>query len=74
MHIMKNNILRLSIVCFFLINDFMMFSQPGDESDTGDLEDNDTPQAPINGKLIFLAIAGIIFAIYTFRNYRKRIQ
>jgi hypothetical protein len=48
-----------------------MFAAPGDDSDNGNLEDNDAPAAPINGKLIFLAIAGIIFAFYTFRKYRK---
>lgn len=48
-----------------------MFAAPGDDSDSGTLEGNDAPAAPINGKLILLAIAGIVYAFYTFKKYRK---
>jgi hypothetical protein len=49
----------------------MLFAQAGDDTPTGDLENTDAPAAPINGKLFVLAIAGIIFAYYTFKKYRK---
>ena len=67
-----NNLFKLFIFSFVLLSDFVMYSQPGD--DTGDctLEGDDAPAAPINSKLIILALAGIIFAVYTVRNSRKR--
>ena len=65
---------KLIKFCFYtaaLLSNFMLFAQ-GDENDTGNLEGNDPAPAPINGKLIFLAIAGILFAIYTFKNNRRK--
>ena len=69
--LMEKKFLKLYILSFVLFSDFMMFAQPGDESDGGDLEDDDAPQAPINGKLMWLAIAGILFAMYVYRRNRK---
>ena len=65
---MKKNFLNFYIFAIVLFSDFVMFAQPGDDSDGGDLEDDDAPQAPINGKLIWLAIVGILFAVYTLRR------
>ena len=69
---MKNTLLKFYITSFCLFTDFIMFAAPGDDSDNGNLEDNDAPAAPINGKLILLAIAGIIFAFYTFKKSREK--
>lgn len=68
---MKNNLFKLYFLGFFLLCDFIMFAQPGDDSDDGDLEDDETPEAPINGKIIWLLILAIVYAAYTYRNYRK---
>lgn len=69
---MKKDLLKLYILGFVLFSDFLLFAQPGDESDGGDpLEDEDAPQAPINGKLIWLALAGVLFALYVYKNNRK---
>ncbi|HEX9979778.1 MAG TPA: hypothetical protein VGB50_04345 [Flavobacterium sp.] len=70
---MKKNFLNFYIFSIVLFSDFVMFAQPGDESDGGDLEDDDAPQAPVNGKLIWLALAGILFAIYTYKARRKTV-
>lgn len=70
---MRNNLLKLFIVCTCLFSDFAIYSQIGNNDDTGSLEGNDPPAAPINTKLIFLAIAGVSYAIYTFKNNRKTI-
>ncbi len=68
-----NHLFKFSIFSFVLLSDFIMYSQtPGDDTAEGDLEGNDAAAAPINSKLIFLALAGVIFAVYTFKNNRKR--
>ncbi|HEY0091391.1 MAG TPA: hypothetical protein VGB43_02800 [Flavobacterium sp.] len=70
---MKKNFLQLYIFITVLFSDFIMFAQggPGDDDTGGGLEDDDAPQAPINGKLLWLAIAGILFAIYVYKTRRK---
>ena len=68
---MKNYLLKTFILCTCLLSDFVVFSQIGNNDDNGDLEGNDPPAAPINSKLIILAIAGIFFAIYKFKENRK---
>ena len=69
--LMKNYLLKTFILCTCLLSDFVVFSQIGNNDDNGDLEGNDPPAAPINSKLIILAIAGIFFAIYKFKENRK---
>ena len=69
----KKTLLKTYSTLFCLFSSFLLFaSPPGDENDTGDLETVDAPAAPINGKLFVLAIAGIIFAYYTFKKSRKK--
>jgi hypothetical protein len=51
-----------------------MFAQPGNDNPGGDLEDDDPPQAPINGKLIWLAITGILFALYVYKSKKREAQ
>jgi hypothetical protein len=70
---MKNTLLKTYSTLFCLFSSFLLFAiPPGDENDTGDLETVDAPAAPINGKLFVLAIAGIIFAYYTFKKSREK--
>ena len=54
------------------MNGFVLFAQPGDDDAGGILEGDDAPVAPINSKLIILALIGIVFAVYTFKNKRVR--
>ena len=69
---MKKIILQSFLLLTFLFLDFVAFAQPGgpgsDDSD-GDLEGED-PAAPINGKLLWLAILGVAFAYYTYKKTR----
>ena len=58
---------------FALLSDFMLFAQPGDDDGGGGLEGDDPPAAPINGKLIWLAITGILFAFYYYNSQRKKV-
>lgn len=58
------SIYKIYILTFLLLSDFILFAQPGDDDGSGGLEGEDTPAAPIDGKLIWLAIVSILFAFY----------
>ena len=68
---MKNNLFRIYILSFFLLTDFILFAQPGDDDGGGGLEGSDPPPAPINGKLVWLGIAAIVFAFYSLKRKRR---
>lgn len=66
------NLPKFYLLACLLFLDFAVFAQPGDEEDGGNLEGGDPlPGAPINSKLIILAILGVTFAFYTYRKYRR---
>lgn len=65
-------LLKLYLLSFLFLSDFIAFAQPNDDDGTGGVEGGDPQPAPINSKLILLAITGILFAIYSFRKYRKQ--
>lgn len=66
-------IVNIGLVLFFLLHDFRLFAQ-GDEDDNGDLEGNDPPAAPINSKILYLALVGIVFVYYTYKSRKKQIS
>jgi hypothetical protein len=68
-------VFQIALIAFFLMHDFKLFAQggPGDDDDNEDLEGDDLPAAPINTKLIYLGIIGIMFAFYLFNKKRKQI-
>ena len=66
------NLYKLYILAFVLLSDVMLFAQPGDDDGTGGLEGGDPPAAPINGKLIWLALVGIVFVFYYFNTKRQK--
>jgi hypothetical protein len=66
------NLLKFYLLTFILLSDFVAFAQPGDDDGGGGLEGGDPEPAPINGKLILLAVTGILFVMYTFRKNRKQ--
>lgn len=68
-----NNSFKIFVFSFVLLSDFIMYSQPADDTGDGTLEGDDAPAAPINSKLLILALAGVIFAVYTFKNNRKTV-
>ena len=67
------NIYKFYLLSFVLLSDFVVFAQPGngDGGGGGGLEGGDPQPAPINSKLIILAIMGIVFVMYTFRKNKK---
>jgi hypothetical protein len=69
----KNNLFKFYIVAAMFLFDFAVFAQsPGDDDGTGGLEDDDAAPVPINSKLIWLAITGILFAIYVYKSYNRK--
>jgi hypothetical protein len=66
---MKNTVLKWYVTIICLFSNLLIFADPGDTSDTGDLQDID--HVPINGPILFLVLAGILLAVYTFRRNRK---
>lgn len=68
---MKNNLFKLYILSFILLSDFVMFAQPGDDNGDGTLEGDDPPPVPVNGKLIWLGIVGLLFVVYTIKKNKR---
>ena len=69
---MKKQFLKTIIFAFILLSGVMCFSQePGDESDSGDLEDVDAPPAPIDQNIYWLAFAGLSFSLYFLTKNQK---
>ena len=54
-------------IAFLILSNFAAFAQ-GEQNDTGDLQGNDAPAAPINAKLIYLLVLGIAFVFYTLKR------
>lgn len=67
---MKTNIFKFYSTLFCSLSSFLIFADPGDESQDGELESGEL--TPINSQLILLIIASVSFAIYTFRTNRKQ--
>lgn len=72
---MKNNLLKYYIAAFYICSTFVLFAEPGDGNDTGNLEGTDTPAAPIDNYVWVLALVGLFFVFMKFRGLeinRKR--
>ena len=70
---MKNNLFKLYILCFFLLTDFVVFAQPGQDQGGGGLEGDDPPTAAIDEKLIWLGIIAILFAFFSYKRKISKI-
>ena len=58
-------LLKFYLLSFILLSDFTVFAQA---------EPPDEPEpAPLNSKIILLAIAGVCFVIYTFRKNKRTV-
>ena len=64
-------LLKFYLLTFVLLSDFVAFAQPGDNDGGGGLEGGDPQPAPIDSKLLILAVLGIAFVLYTFKKNRK---
>ena len=66
---MKSNLLKLYATLMMAFISFLSYANPVDPP-----AEEDPPSAPINTKLIWLAIAGIIFVYFYFRKKTKTIS
>jgi hypothetical protein len=62
---------KIYILAIVLFSDFALLAQPGSDDGGGSLEGNDAPAAPINGKLIWLGIIGLLLLFITFPKKEK---
>ena len=69
--VFMKKLLKFYLLTIILLSDFVVFAQPGDDDGGGGLEGGDPQPAPINSKLILLAITGSLFVIYTYRKNKK---
>ena len=68
---MKNYSKITFIIVAVLFNSAVFAQGSDDDTGGGNLDGNDVP---VNGQLIYLIIAGIIFAMYTFNKFRKSLK
>ena len=66
---MKSNLFKFYATLMMAFVSFLSFADPIDPP-----ADDDPPPAPINTKLIRLAVAGIIFVYFYFRKQIKTTQ
>lgn len=65
---MKNNLLKIYIVAFYLCSTFVLLAQPGDNDNGGGLEgDGDTTPVPIDDYVWVLALVGLVYVILRVR-------
>lgn len=69
---MIQKFLKIYILLFVLLSDFVMFADDdpgtGFEDENGDTSGSVEEEAAINTKLIWLAIAAIAFAYYSYKK------
>ena len=66
---MKSNLFKLYATLMMAFVSFLSFADPIDPP-----ADDDPPASPINTKLIWLAVAGIVFVYFYFRKQIKTTQ
>lgn len=70
--IMKTNILKWCFLVVFFFSEFILFAQ--DTGGAGDTAEDETtnplesPDTPVNGKIVYLAIAAVVFSVFYFRK------
>lgn len=69
---MKKNLLKYYIAAFYLCSTFAAFAQPGTDDTGGTLEGGDTPAAPIDGYVWFLAALGLVYVFLRLRAFAQQ--
>jgi len=65
--IMKTNILKWCFSVVFLLVGFISFAQGSTAEDEG-TDPLENPDTPVNGKIVYLAIAAVVFSVFYFRK------
>ena len=75
---MTHKFFKIYIFIVVLLSDFIMFADDdpgtGFEDENGDTDGSVEDAAPINAKLIWLAIAGIAFIYFSFKKRQQNLQ
>ncbi len=66
---MKTNFLKYYITVFYLCFTFSAFAQPGTNDDNSGLEGTETPAAPIDDYVVFLAAIGLVYVLLKTRAF-----
>lgn len=61
------NIFKYCAIAFVLFSDFAIYAQGLPDGDEG----GDPSPAPINAKLILLAVLGVVYILYIFRKNKR---
>ena len=65
---MKRNLLKWSILAFMLVTNVVTFAQAVQPPKP--VEDPDSLGTPIDSKLIYLAVVGVLFSVYYFSKMK----
>lgn len=69
---MRNKLLKYYIAAFYLCSTFVALAQPGTDDGSGTLEGADTPAAPIDGYVWFLAAIGLVYVFLRLRAFAQQ--
>jgi hypothetical protein len=71
---MKNNLVKIYIVAFYLCSTFVVIAQPGDDNAGGDLEGTggDSTPVPLDEYVWVLVLVGLAYAILKIRAMYKQ--
>ena len=64
------NLVKYFFLTSLLCNSFVLFAQSSDDDTGGGNLDGE--DLPINGALLYLVLAAVLFGLFTIKNYRKR--
>ena len=69
---MKKNLLKWSLLAFMLVSNLVVFAQTTPVEPQPDVEGTDPLGTPIDSSLIYLAVIGVVFAVYYFSKMQKQ--
>jgi hypothetical protein len=69
---MKNKVLKIYITIVCLFSNLLIFANPGDESETGDLQGGDAT-VPIGDYIWVLAVMVVVYAFWKLKAPQNRI-
>jgi len=70
---MKNKILKYYIATFYFCSTFVLFADPGSETDDAiTLESTDSEALPINDYIWVLALTGLVFVFLKFKDFQEK--
>lgn len=64
------NFVKYFFITGLLCNSFVLFAQSSDDNTGGGNLDGE--DLPINGAILYLVLAAILFALFTIKNFQKR--